>query len=62
MRTRQRLLNFESMYDMVSREFQSRFENGDLEESLDFIEWAGELRTLQMLNIQKQALLGIRLN
>jgi hypothetical protein len=61
-RTKQRLLDFESTYGIDSKDFQSRFESGELTESLDFIEWAGELKTLQMLNSQKQALLDVRLN
>ena len=61
-RTRRRLLDFESKYVMSSEDFQSRFENGEVAESLDFIEWAGEVKTLQMLAAQRQALLGIRLN
>jgi hypothetical protein len=61
-RTRRRLLDFESMYGMSSKDFQGRFESGDVAESLDFIEWAGEVKTLQMLAAQRQALLGIRLN
>jgi hypothetical protein len=47
---------------MASKEFESRFESGEVAESLDFIEWAGELKTLQMLNAQREALFGVRLN
>jgi hypothetical protein len=61
-RTMRRLLDFENLYGIDSAAFQCRFESGDLTESLDFIEWAGELKTLQMLSSQKQALLGVRLN
>jgi hypothetical protein len=61
-RTKRRLLDFESTYGMSSKDFQSRFESGDVAESLDFIEWAGEVKTLQTLAAQRQALLGIRLN
>ena len=47
---------------MASKEFESRFESGDVAESLGFIEWAGELKTLQLLNAQREALLGVRVN
>ncbi len=61
-RTKRRLLDFENRYGIDNKDFQSRFESGELTESLDFIEWAGELKTLQMLNSQQQALLDVRLN
>jgi hypothetical protein len=61
-RTRKRLQDFESVYGMASKEFESRFERGNLSESLDFLEWAGELKTFQMLNDQREALLGVRLS
>ena len=61
-RTRKRVLDFETRYSMASKEFESRFESGEVAESLDFIEWAGELKTLQMLNAQREALFGVRLN
>lgn len=61
-RTRKRMLDFEGMYGMASKEFESLFESSNVAESLDFIEWAGELKTLQILNAQREALLGIRLN
>ncbi len=61
-RTRQRLRAFEERYGMTSEEFEAKFNRGELEETLDFIEWAGELRTLRLLASQKQALEGARLN
>jgi len=61
-RTRKRLVDFERGYGMASKEFGSQFERGALAESLDFIEWAGELKTLQILEAQKEALIGVRLN
>jgi hypothetical protein len=61
-RTRKRLRDFENVYGMASKEFESRFGRGDIAESLDFIEWAGELKTFQMLNDQREALLGVRLS
>jgi hypothetical protein len=59
-RTRKRLRGFESVYGMSGAEFESRYERGDIVESLDFIEWAGELKTFRLLKEQKMALLGGR--
>ncbi len=61
-RTRNRLLDFETAYGMASKDFENRFKRGDIEESLDFIEWAGEFKTFKMLNDQREALLGVRLS
>jgi hypothetical protein len=61
-RTRKRLLDLENAYGMASKDFESRFERGHIAESLDFIEWAGELKTLKMLNDQREALLGVQLS
>jgi len=61
-RTRQRLHDFEAQYDMSSQEFARRFAVGDIAESLDFIEWAGEIETYRRLESHRQALHGARLN
>jgi hypothetical protein len=55
-RTRQRLAEFEHTYKMSSAEFEAGFESGQIEESLDFIEWLGEIKTLQLLEEQLSAL------
>jgi hypothetical protein len=55
-RTRQRLSAFEERYHMTSDEFAQRFTHGELEDSLDFVEWAGEVKTYQLLEAQKNAL------
>lgn len=47
--TQQRLTEFESRYSMSSDEFKSRFEDDNLDETLDYIEWVGETRLLQRL-------------
>ena len=60
-RTSQRLHAFEAQYGLTSDEFERRFNAGKLEESLDFIEWAGELKTLRLLEAQHQALQGVQL-
>jgi hypothetical protein len=59
-RTSQRLQEFESRYGFTSDEFERRFNAGELQESLDFIEWAGEIKTLGLLEAQRQALQGVQ--
>ena len=61
-RTRQRLQAFERRYNLTSEEFERRFNAGEVAESLDFIEWAGEIKTYQLLEAQQQALQRVRLN
>ena len=61
-RTRQRLQVFEQRYNLTSEEFERRFNAGEVAESLDFIEWAGEIKTYQLLEAQQQALQRVRLN
>jgi len=61
-RTRQRLRLFEERYHLTSEEFERRFQAGEVTESLDFIEWAGEIKTQQLLEAQRQALQKVQLN
>jgi len=61
-RTRQRLGAFEKQHGLTSEEFERRFNAGQIAESLDFIEWAGEIKTHRLLQSQRQALQGARLN
>ncbi len=61
-RTGGQLRYFEEKYNMTSDEFGHRFETGNADESLDFIEWFGEIKTVQILNFQRQALEEITLN
>ena len=51
--TRERLANFEKQYNMSTTEFARRFHPGDLEETLEFIEWEGEIETLHLLEEKK---------
>jgi hypothetical protein len=55
-RTAERLRGFERQYGLSTDEFESRFDAGEIQESLDFIEWAGELKTYRLLQAQWQAL------
>lgn len=43
-RTEQRLQAFEAQYSMSSAAFVQRYENDELQETLDFAEWVGEYR------------------
>jgi hypothetical protein len=61
-RTAQRLCVFETQYGLTSEEFERRFATGEVKESLDFIEWAGEIKTLYLLQAQQQALQRVQLH
>ena len=49
LRTWDRLRAFEKQYGMSTAEFERRFTPDDLGETLDFIEWDGEIETLHLL-------------
>lgn len=53
--TRAKLKAFENQYGMSTAEFLRRFKPGDLEETLDFIEWQGETKMLALLEEKKAA-------
>ena len=55
-RTAMRLRIFETQYGLTSEGFMRRFEAGELHESLDYIEWAGEIKTYHLLQTQQRAL------
>jgi hypothetical protein len=59
-RTRERLVAFEKQYGMTSDEFERRYVAAEIAESLEFIEWLGEIKMLRLLNEQKLALDGAR--
>jgi hypothetical protein len=60
--TAQRLHVFEDQDGLTSEEFERRFATGDLGESLDHIEWAGEIKTYHLLTEQQQALQKARIH
>lgn len=60
-RTRERLTVFERQYSMTSDEFERRFEAGEIQETLDLIDWLMEVQALRLLNEQHQALKNARL-
>jgi hypothetical protein len=59
-RTRERLRAFEMQFGMTSEEFERRFDAAELSETLEFIDWMGEIKMLRVLNEQKLALDGAR--
>ncbi|MCH8289860.1 hypothetical protein IH992_01980 [Candidatus Poribacteria bacterium] len=48
-RTEHRLREFETKYGLSSTEFLRRYENDELQETLDSIEWIGEYRLLERM-------------
>lgn len=48
-RTQQRLRAFEERHGLSTSEFLRRYENDELQETLDFAEWVGEYRMLERL-------------
>lgn len=59
-RTKQKLQEFEARYALPSAEFIRRYEQGELEESLEFAEWIGEYRLLERLREKADTLREIR--
>lgn len=55
-RTVARLKKFEEEFSMSSEEFDQKFRQQEIEETLDFIDWQMELKALSMLTEQYQAL------
>jgi hypothetical protein len=53
--TRARMQAFEKQYNMSTAEFLRRFKPGDLDETLDFIDWQGETKMLALLQEKKAA-------
>jgi hypothetical protein len=49
-RTRERLNAFEKRYELTSEEFESRFEAGEIKETLDIIDWLMEIQALRSLD------------
>jgi len=50
-----RLEAFEKQYGMSTAEFLRRFKPGDLEETLDFLDWQGETKMLALLEEKRDA-------
>ena len=59
-RTEQRILEFEQKYHLRSQDFIARYENDEMEETMDFDEWIGEFRLLERLREKVDTLKDIR--
>ena len=59
--SRQALARFEQTYRLASAEFFAKMESGELEDSADFIEWAGEYELLQRAEQKLRGLEGLRI-
>jgi hypothetical protein len=59
-RTEQNLNKFEARFGFSTSEFIRRFENDELPETLDYIEWVGEHRLLLRLHEKTETLREIR--
>jgi hypothetical protein len=60
-RTRERLSSFEKQFNMTSGDFHKRFQARELEETLDFIDWWGEIKMLALLEERRRALEGMQI-
>ena len=61
-RTRQKLDTFEKQFHMSSSQFEQRYKTGEIEETLDFADWLMEIKALELLEEQVQALDDARLD
>ena len=61
-RTNKRLTGFEEQFSFSSEDFERKYSAGELEESLDFIDWFGEIKTLHLLQDQEKALQEIEIS
>ena len=59
-RTEKKLHEFEEKYNFGTQKFISRYENDELEETLDFDEWIGEFKMLTRLREKVDTLRDIR--
>ena len=60
-RTKLRLQAFENQHGLTTEQFEQRYENNKLRETLDFDEWIGESRLLARLQEKADALREINL-
>ncbi len=59
-RTAQRLYEFETKYQLSTREFIQQYERDEFEESLEYTEWVGEYRMLARQQEKAEALRDIK--
>ena len=55
-RSQQKLQELEARYGLSTEEFVQRYENNQLDETLEFAEWIGEYRLLERLQEKAQTL------
>jgi len=55
-----KLQEFEKRYQIHTQEFISRYENDEMTETMDFVEWIGEFRLLERLREKAETLKDIR--
>jgi len=51
---------FEKKYEMATKEFLLRYEKDEIEETMDFAEWVGEIRLVARLQEKAETLKDIR--
>jgi hypothetical protein len=61
-RSEQRLQEFETRYGLSTIDFIQRYENDELEETLEFAEWIGEYRLRERLLEKAEALRAIQIS
>jgi len=59
-RTQQNMRKFEEKFHLSTLEFIGRYENDEMEETMDYAEWIGEHRMLERLHEKAETLRGIR--
>jgi len=59
--TEQALMDFEKRYKMASEDFFEKMERGEMGDSLDFIEWAGEYELLLKSKEKLKGLKGLQI-
>jgi len=55
-RTKERIAEFEKRAGMTSHEFEQKLQNGNLEETVETLDWNMELAALRLLENQYQSL------
>ena len=55
-RTERNIHSYESRFEMKTEDFLKRYENNDLDETLEFAEWIGEYRMLNRLKEKTETL------
>jgi hypothetical protein len=59
-RTKENMHKFEKKFHLSTLEFIGRYENDEMEETMDYAEWIGEHRMLERLLEKAETLRGIR--